>query len=218
MNRPAVNNGHWRLPLSLLAAVVALWSFAGFSQNIPVYPPLSGPDGDPTESVEEPIGFVLLKPVTVSPSRYTDPAFAKQYRTTRYHVLKVYPYAREALTRIAELDSVAREAEKRKELRRYRKQLEDELKAEFKEDLKNLTRTQGKILISILERQTEQPFFDLLRDWKSGVTATFWQALGKTYGYNLKDGYDPSDDPVLESILAGLEWPDVPKGGQSRYR
>ena len=159
---------------------------------------------------DDPAGFVWLKPVTISPLSYAsmDAETAKLYRNTRYHVLKVYPYAREALVHLAELDSVAGLNQKKKQTRNFRQDLEKQLKDDFKADLKNLTKTQVKILISMLERQTDRPFYDLLKDLKSGFVATFWQGLGKTYGYNLKDGYDPDQDPILEMILSDLEWPD----------
>ncbi len=155
-------------------------------------------------------GMVLLRPISIRPMSVAsmDTETLKYYRRTRYHALKVYPYAREALERLSVLDSVAAQADRRKESRQYRKELEKELKKEFSEDIRNLSRTQGSILISMLERQTNRPFYDLLKDLKNGLNANFWNALGKTYGYNLRQAYDPGEDPILEMILSDLQWPD----------
>jgi len=112
------------------------------------------------------------------------------------------------------LDSVVQQADRRREGKRYRNALEKTLKDDFKDDLKNLSRYQGKVLISMLERQTGRPFYDLLRDLKNGVSATFWQTLGKTYGYDLKDGYDPAEDAMLELILSEMEWPEYRPAGK----
>lgn len=171
----------------------------------------SGPEAAQDQGFsEETIGAVVLKPVTIRPWAYAnmDPETARQYRRTRYHVIKVYPYALKALDHMAALDSVVQQADRRREGKRYRNELEKTLKDNFKDDLKNLSRYQGKVLISMLERQTGRPFYDLLKDLKNGVSATFWQTLGKTYGYDLKEGYDPTEDPLLELILSEMEWPD----------
>ncbi len=183
------------------------------SQPAPEF--FTGKDGGSLNE-DLPAAFVQLDPITIRPFSVDlmDAETAKQYRKTRYHVIKVYPYARQALERMAQLDSVASHAEKHRETRKFRHKLENELKDEFKDDLKNLTKTQGKILISMLERQTGRPFYDLLRDLKSGLVATFWQSLGKTYGYDLKGGYDPAEDPMLEMILSDLEWPDYKPEGR----
>ncbi len=174
---------------------------------------------DPTGNqgyLEETIGAVVLKPVTIRPWAYAnmDAETARQYRRTRYHVIKVYPYAIKALDQMAALDSVVQQADRRREGKRYRNALEKTLKDDFKDDLKNLSRYQGKVLISMLERQTGRPFYDLLRDLKNGVSATFWQTLGKTYGYDLKDGYDPAEDAMLELILSEMEWPEYRPAGK----
>jgi hypothetical protein len=179
--------------------------------------PVPASAGAPEETFpEDNFGAVVLKPVTIRPWAYAnmDAETARQYRRTRYHVIKVYPYALDALAHMAALDSVVQQADRRREGKRYRNELEKTLKDDFKDDLKNLSRTQGKILISMLERQTGRPFYDLLRDLKNGVSATFWQTLGKTYGYDLKDGYDPSEDPMLELILSEMEWPDYRPQGE----
>jgi hypothetical protein len=154
--------------------------------------------------------YLFAQAVSVRPmaAGNLDSEERKHYRRLRHHAIKVYPYALEALRQLEARDSVAAHADRRRDARRYRKTSESELKDEFGEALRNLSRSQGSVLISMIERQTQQPFFDLLKTQKSGVTALFWQGLGRTYGYNLREGYDPADDPILEMVLSEFAWPE----------
>jgi hypothetical protein len=152
-----------------------------------------------------PHAFVVLPAITIAPEY--DPLAEAHFRRTRYHVRKVYPYALEALKQLATLDSISAHADRKRDVRRHRKATQKELEARFKEDLKKLSRRQGRILLDMLERQTGEPFFYTLKDIKSGTTAFFWQTLAKRFDYDLKDGYDAAADPMLEALLQDLEWP-----------
>ena len=157
----------------------------------PVYTALAQ-DNTPEDTSMYADAYFVLNSVTITPNTIyeVDIEAARERSRWRYRTLKVYPYAIRALELMKELDEVTADMDRRKDRRKYKKQLEDELKASFKEDMKGLTKTQGKLLIDILERQTERTFYDILKDLKSGTTAFFWQGLGKTYGYDLKEGYD----------------------------
>ena len=67
--------------------------------------------------------------------------------------------------------------------------------------MKNLTRTQGKILIKMIEKELDTPFYTLLKDLRGGFTATYYNEFGKFYGYQLKDGYIPGEDSILDAVL-----------------
>ena len=79
--------------------------------------------------------------------------------------------------------------------------LQKKLKKEFKDPLKKLTKTQGKILIEMIERELDTPFHTLVKNLRGGFTAGYWNTLGKMYGYNLKEGYIPGKDPILDAVL-----------------
>jgi hypothetical protein len=161
----------------------------------------------PSAEGPPPTAYVVLQPVTIQPT--ADPAALAHYRRTVHHVRKVYPYAIEALEQMIVLDSVAAVAERKRDARRFRRQLERELEDRFKADLKQLTRSQGRILIAMVERQTGEQLYYTLKDVKNGFTAFWWQTLAGTYDIDLKAGYDPTADPVLEALLQDLEWPPV---------
>ena len=147
---------------------------------------------------------VFIMPVATLTSS-NDPMYESRYRRMKDNTIKVYPYAHKAVNLMKEIDEVTNELDRRKDKKKYLNKLEDELKDQFKHELTNLTTTQGKILVNIIERETDQRFFDIVKDLKSGVSAFFFQQIGKRYGYDLKDGYNVAENQMLEKILTDLD-------------
>ena len=127
----------------------------------------------------------------------------KRYYQWRKYAAKVYPYAAEAIRLYREVQEATKGMKKGKQ-RKYGRQKEKELKPQYSKELKKLTKSQGYILIKMVERELEQPFFDVVVQLEGRWKAMQWQTLGRWYGYNLKKGYKPGDDPLLESILQDL--------------
>ena len=160
------------------------------------------------KSAEDTIYHLFLDTVTIEASNL------KNYNFNRYEyvVRKVYPLADTATALFYEVNSETATM-KRRESKKYRKKMEKELKENFEDRLKNMSRTEGLVLIKIIERNTGMSLYDLLKDVKSGSTAWWWNNLGKMYGYDLKRGYTPSDNPMLEIIIQEYE---TKKGIQPR--
>jgi hypothetical protein len=97
-------------------------------------------------------------------------------------------------------------AQSDKERRQLMKRAEDELKAEFEDDLKKLTFKQGLILIKLVDRETGNTSYELVQELRGKFTAFFWQAFARLFGYNLKVEYDPlGDDKEIEDIVVMIE-------------
>ena len=128
----------------------------------------------------------------------------RRYMKYRRYAAMVYPYAVESIKifRQVERDTEGMKNRKRK---KYVRQLQKELKKEFTDPLKDLSRTQGKILVKMIEYELDTPMYDLLKGVKNGLAATKWQAVGKLYGYDLKEGYVPGDDPIMDAILQDFD-------------
>ena len=123
-----------------------------------------------------------------------------------YHVKKVYPYARLAGIKLNEYEDILMAAQSDKERRQLMKQAEDELKAEFEDDLKKLTFKQGLILIKLVDRETGNTSYKLVQELRGKFTAFFWQAFARLFGYNLKIEYDPlGEDKEIEDIVVMIE-------------
>ncbi len=146
-----------------------------------------------------------IEQVTISSFRqFEDDEDYRRYRLYRRYAYKVYPYAKEAIRIFRELDYATGNMNKRQE-RRYTKQLQKELKEEFEDPLKQLTRTQGLILMKMIEKELEVPMYFLIKDLRNGLTASYWGTVGKLFGYDLKDGYIRGDDKILDLVLDDLD-------------
>jgi hypothetical protein len=126
-------------------------------------------------------------------------------RLTRY-VQKVYPYALITAKLLDEYDHdlAAIQRESDKEL--YLKLAEAELRAEFDQDIKSMTVTQGRILVKLIDRQTGHTSYDLVKQLRGSFQAWMWQGVAKVFGNDLKGEYDPEgDDKLVESIVRRIE-------------
>ena len=139
-----------------------------------------------------------------SPRSFKDRAEYRRYLKYRRYAAIVYPYATKAIRIFKETEYVTQNMKKGKR-KRHIKRLQKELKREFKEPLKKLTKTQGKILVKMIEKELNRPFYGLVKNLRGGMTAAYWQQLGKFYGYNLKEGYIPGKDPILDAVLQDMD-------------
>lgn len=126
-----------------------------------------------------------------------------KYRRYRRYAAKVYPYAVEAIKLFREVEYATDNMKRRKE-RRYVKDLHKALKDEFTDPLKGLTKTQGMILIKMIERELDVPMYYLIKDLRNGLTATYWSTMGKLFGHDLKDGYQEGQDLILDAVLRDM--------------
>lgn len=124
-----------------------------------------------------------------------------RYRRYRQYAAKVYPYAVEAI-RIFRETEYALEDLNRRGSKRYIRQLQRELKDDFADPLKNLSKTQGMILIKMIERELDTPMYYLIKDLRGGITATYWSTMGRLFDHNIKEGYHVGNDKILDAVLS----------------
>lgn len=129
----------------------------------------------------------------------------RQYYLYMRAARKVYPYALQAIDLYDDLQTETQDMSKRQR-RRYLRHEHKELKEDFKEQMKNLSRTEGKVLIKMIEKEVGRPFYDILKETRGGLTASYWNNLGKLWGYDLKDGYRPGADPLLDEIFLDYDF------------
>ena len=69
-----------------------------------------------------------------------------------------------------------------------------------------MTITQGKLLIKLVDRETLNTSYELIRQYRGNFSAAFWQGIARIFGTDLKAEYDPyGEDAVIEIILHELE-------------
>jgi hypothetical protein len=88
------------------------------------------------------------------------------------------------------------------ERKAYTKAEEKKLKKQFEGELKNLTISQGQILIKLIDRETGHTSYDLVKELRGTLQAFFWQGLARVFGSNLKTEYDSlNTDKAIEAII-----------------
>jgi hypothetical protein len=122
------------------------------------------------------------------------------------NVKKVYPYAKITGIKVREYEEIIKNTRSEKERKQKMKAAEDELRAQFEDDIKGLTQKQGILLIKLIDRETGKSSFDLIREFRGKIMATFYQAIGRLFGYDLKMDYDPEgEDKEIEKIVQMIE-------------
>lgn len=128
----------------------------------------------------------------------------KRYHQWRRYAAKVFPYALEAVRLYRQIEQDTEDMKKGKK-KKYTKSLEKDLTPQYEAELKALTKSQGYILIKMVERELDKPFYEVIATIRGGWNAVKWQTMATFYGYNLRKGYDPTDDEILEMILSDLD-------------
>lgn len=130
----------------------------------------------------------------------------RKWDRTMRRVVKVYPYARVAGKLMREYDRQLANLPTEKERKAYLKMAENELKNEFEGEIRDMTVSEGYILIKLIDRETGNTSYDLIKELKGGFTAFMWQAVARIFGSNLKEHYDPeAEDTYIEEIVAMIE-------------
>lgn len=118
----------------------------------------------------------------------------------------VYPYAKLAGIKLVEYEEVLANVKTNKERREIMKQVEQEIEAEYGQELRDLNITQGKILLKLIDRETGNTSYDLVADLRGEFVAVFYQAFARLFTYNLKVRYDPKgEDKEIEMIIMLIE-------------
>ena len=217
-----------------LAVLIALMSLTGFSQMISKHKAVTvklAKNNTPKSSVidfsnpAEPIKgdvvygkidengdtllIVYLPEVDIDlMQRYLQIIDTRQGRRLANNVRKVYPYAKLAGAKMQEYDSVLANVSDKNERNRLMKQAEKEITDQYTEELKDLTITQGLILIRLIDRETGSTSYKVVQELRGKVRAFFYQGFARLWGYNLKTEYDPHNNPEddeIETIMTLLE-------------
>ena len=126
------------------------------------------------------------------------------YFILKRRVLKVYPYAMAAKTKLDEIKLALDTIPKRRRKKRYTKKVTKWVKEEYTDRLKNLTMNEGKILVKLIYRETNTTSYDIVKSYRGSFNAFFWQIMAKLWDNNLRTEYDPvniKEDILIEHIL-----------------
>ncbi|MFD2564810.1 DUF4294 domain-containing protein [Aquimarina rubra] len=136
--------------------------------------------------------------------KFKDRLARRKYLILRRKTRKVYPYAKLASDRLTELNERLKNIKTKRARKKYIKILQKYMEEEFTAELKKMTRTEGQILVKLVHRQTGQTMFDLVKEYRSGWKAFWYNSTAKLFNISLKEEYDPinvEEDYWIEDIL-----------------
>lgn len=128
----------------------------------------------------------------------------RYYLWYRKKTLKAYPYAKLAADRLETLNERLDKIKSKRKKKEYIKVIQNYMEGEFTDQLKKLTRTEGEILIKLMHRQTGHTAYDLVKDYRSGWKAFWYNTTANMFKLSLKDKYDPlhnKNDFIIEDVL-----------------
>ena len=137
------------------------------------------------------------------------PSFDSEIARRRYYILrrkviKVYPYAVIAGNKLDSLNILLADIKGKRRKKRFVKKFQDYLEDKFEDQLKELTRSEGQILSKLIYRETKISTYDLIKDYRSGWNAFWWNTAAYFYDIDLKTPYNPEtveEDKLIENIL-----------------
>lgn len=141
-------------------------------------------------------------------NRYYEITSTRQGRRLVNNVKKVYPYAKLAGDKMKEFDTMLADISSDSERRRLMKQAEEDIANQYTEELKKLNFSQGAILIRLIDRETGNTSYQVVRELRGRLRAFFYQGFARIWGYNLKTEYNPQTNPEddeIETIVTLLE-------------
>ena len=132
----------------------------------------------------------------------SDWEFIKNNYKTIQNIRRVYPYVLKAKEVIDNLNAKLATMNDSKEKKKLIKQTEKELFSQFEKDVRKMSYSQGKLLLKLLARETNESAYGLIKTYKGGIPATFWYGVGLLFHENLKAKYDSlGEDAALEKIV-----------------
>ncbi|MFI3333062.1 MAG: DUF4294 domain-containing protein [Rikenellaceae bacterium] len=121
-------------------------------------------------------------------------------------VKKVYPLAQTAKVMMADMEDELARLDTKKEQKEYVSEVYKAIIDEYTPVLKKMTRTQGRVLLRLIDRETEYTAYNIVHDFRGGFIAGFWQGVSKIFGQDLKAEYgENKEDDIIEQIVIYYE-------------
>lgn len=175
---------------SVLNKVVAKWGFAVNAKGDTIYK-------------------VILNNITVyPPERFKNKEEEEFYWRTVRDVKRTLPYAKLINATLQETYEYLETYPTQKEKEEYLKRFEKVVFNQYKPEMKKLTKNQGKTLIKLVNRETNQRSYYIVKAFLGTFRAGFWQTFGRFFGVNMREGYHPEsnkNDAMLERICVRVE-------------
>lgn len=149
----------------------------------------------------------ILPAVTVYPTpEFKSKRMERQYWKLVRDVKKTLPYAKGISELVLSLEDTLQTFPDQRSKRKFLKSKEKELFADYEQPLKNLTFSQGRLLIKLVDRECSETSYELVQLYRGNLAAFFWQSVAVIFGMNLKNEYDEAgEDFIIEHVVFMVE-------------
>ncbi len=149
-------------------------------------------------SAEEEVANITLKPAFVFKRGIDRRRHARLIKSVK----RVYPLAKVAQEKMRGMEDHLATLSTRRAKKEYIRKIYREIKEEYTPILMKMTMSDGRVLIRLIDRETDYTAYEVLDEFKGGFTAIMWQGVGRLFGQNLKDEYGSSkEDEMIERII-----------------
>ena len=153
--------------------------------------------------------MLVFNPIIIfPPERFKNKKEEQFYWKTVRDVKKTLPYAKLICSTLLETYEYLETFPTKKEKEEYLKQFEKEIFRQYKPVMKKMTRSQGKMLCKLINRETNQTSYSIVKAFLGSFRAGFWQTFGRFFGVNMKNPYRPEQDKtdaMIERICVRIE-------------
>ena len=155
------------------------------------------------------VRMTIIKDVVVyPPMKFKNKKQEEFYWRTVRDVRKTLPYAKLAFSTLCETYEYIQTIPDKKQRERHLKQLEKDIFEQYKPAVKTMTKGQGKILLKLINRETDQSSYSIVKAFLGTFRAGFWQTFGRFFGMNMKSGFKPDkndEDAIIDRIATLIE-------------
>lgn len=158
--------------------------------------------GDTVRMIE----FVERK--VFSDMKFKNKAEEEFYWRTVRDVRKTLPYAKAACKALVETYEYIQTIPDKKEREKHLSTLEKDIVAQYKPQIMKMTKGQGQVLLKLINRETSQSSYNIVKAFLGSFRAAFWQTFGKFFGMNMKGGFNPEtnrEDAIIDRIATLIE-------------
>ena len=188
----------------ILFVLLGFCSFSAFAQQYPDFTVAKAEILD-----KDTVATINLREVVIFHKDFASDDERRAFERLKRNTLKVYPYVEIAVGIYKEMQEDTDDLKRRKK-KKLVKQREEELREKFEADIRKLTKSQGNILIKLINRETGNNCYQIIKDMKGPLTAFAWNIAGKMYDQDLKEDYKPEENPDLELIVRMIKDEQLP--------
>ena len=155
------------------------------------------------------VRMTYIRNVTVYPAmKFKNKKEEEFYWRTVRDVKKTLPYAKLAFATLCETYEYIQTIPDKKAREKHLKRLEKDIFEQYKPAIKTMTKSQGKVMLKLINRETDQTSFNIVKAFLGSFRAGFWQTFGRFFGVNMKAGFNPKknrEDAIIDRVATLVE-------------